>query len=81
MICAEFSASGPVVASAVQPADVSTCALILVSGSDLDAIRSIAPPTPADFAGAFGLGFGLVVMSYLIAWPVGTLLRFLGWLR
>lgn len=81
MICADTPASGTVTVSPVQPADVSTCAVVLIRGSDLDAIRSITPPTPADFAGAWTLGFTLVVMSYLLAWPVGALLRFLGWVR
>lgn len=80
MICAELTASGVAVAP-VQPADMAGCAVVLIAGSDVAAINSISPPTPSDFAAAWGLGFTLVVTSYLISWPVGALLRFIGWLE
>lgn len=79
MICAEATPSGPVTVAPVQPADMATCAVVLITGSELGAIAGIAPPTPAEFAGAWSLGFSLVLMSYLLAWPVGAVLRLVGW--
>lgn len=78
MICAQPDGAGAVVVAASQPADMSTCAVVLIAGSDLGAINGIAMPTPADFAGAWGLGFTLVLGSYLVAWPVGAVLRMVG---
>lgn len=79
MICAEATPSGPVTVAPVQPMDMSTCAVVLVTGSELGAIAGIAPPTPAEFAGAWFLGFSLVFTSYLLAWPIGAVLRLVGW--
>lgn len=79
MICASTAADGSVTVAPVQPADMSTCTAVLIAGSDLGAINGIAMPTPADFAGAWGLGFTLVLGSYLLAWPVGAVLRMIGY--
>jgi len=78
MICADAPAAGPVTVSASQPADMSTCAAVLIAGSDLGAINGIAMPSPTDFAGAWFLGFALVLGSYLVSWPVGAVLRAVG---
>lgn len=78
MICADAPAGGSITVAPVQPADMATCAVVLIAGSDLGAINGIAMPTPADFAGAWGLGFTLVLGSYLVAWPVGAVLRMVG---
>lgn len=76
MICAEFKPIGGLSPTANQPADLATCPVILVTGSDLSAINGIAPPTPTDFGAAWGMGFTLVVGSYVVAWGIGAVLRF-----
>lgn len=76
MICAEFNTSGQLVATVVQPADLSTCATVLITGSELSAVTGISFPSPADFGAAWGAGFTLVVGSYLIGWAAGAVLRF-----
>lgn len=77
MICAGFDATtGAVVTVSPQPADLSTCAVVLIPGSEVSAISGISIPTPADFGTAWAFGFSLVVGSYLIGWAVGAVLRF-----
>jgi len=39
VICASTDASGAVIVAPVQPADLSTCAVVLVTGSELSALR------------------------------------------
>lgn len=62
---------------AVQPADLSTCAVVLVTGSELSAVTGISFPAPADFATVWAMGFSLVVSSYIIGWGAGSVLRFI----
>lgn len=75
MICAEFDAGGSLIASPIQPADLSTCAAVLITGSELSAVNGIAFPSPADFGAAWALGFTLVVSSFVIGWAPGAVLR------
>lgn len=81
MICAELvpTESGPqlVAVASVQPADMSTCPAVLVTGAEVLSISSISFPSPADMGTAWGFGFSTVVGSYLIAWSVGAVLNFL----
>lgn len=77
MICAEVNASGAIVQAGTQPADMATCPVVLITGAELSAVTGIAFPAPADFGAAWGLGFTLVVGSYLIAWGAGAVLRFI----
>lgn len=77
MICAEVNAgSGAIAPTAAQPADLATCPVVLVTGAELSAVTGISFPSPADFAAAWGVGFSLVVTSYLIGWGAGAVLRF-----
>jgi hypothetical protein len=83
MICAQAGAalpdgSMPITATAVQPADMSTCAVVLITGSELSAVTGISFPSPTDFGAAWACGFSLVVMAYLAGWGPGVVLRFLG---
>lgn len=77
MICAEVQPSGVIAQAATQPADMATCPVVLITGAELSAVTGIAFPAPADFGAAWGLGFTLVVGSYLIAWGAGAVLRFI----
>lgn len=78
MICAEVNAgSGAIAPTAAQPADLATCPIVLVTGAELSAVTGIAFPSPADFAAAWGVGFTLVVASYVIGWSAGAVLRFI----
>jgi hypothetical protein len=81
LICAQFGVAGPdgslpLVTTPVQPADLSTCAVVLVTGSELSALTGIAFPAPADFGEVWGFGFVMVVSSYVIGWGAGAVLRF-----
>ena len=76
MICALPDGSGVITAAPVQPADMSTCAVVLITGDELGAISGITFPTPADFGAAWGVGFTLVVGAYLCGWGAGAVLRF-----
>jgi hypothetical protein len=79
MICAEFvdgAASAPVVsAAASQPADVQTCAVVLLTGTDTTALSGFAFPAAVDMGQAWMVGFSLVVASYVMGWGVGVLLN------
>ena len=81
MICAEVvdqGASAPVVFSpaASQPADVSTCSAVVLTGADTGALATFAFPSADDAGQAWSLGFVLVVSSYVIGWGPGAILRF-----
>lgn len=76
MICAQADASGVITSTPSQPADLATCGVVLITGSELSAVNGIAFPSPADFASAWGVGFTLVVGAYLIGWAAGAVLRF-----
>lgn len=75
MICAAVSPTGVITAMPVQPADLSGCGVVLVTGSELSAVTGIAFPSPADFGTAWGMGFSLVVGTFIIAWGAGAVLR------
>ena len=77
MICAQPDASGVITATTTQPADLSGCAVVLITGSELSAVNGIAFPSPADFGTAWAFGFTLVVSSYVIGWAAGAVLRFI----
>jgi fructose-specific phosphotransferase system IIC component len=77
VICAAPDSSGAIVAAAVQPADLSTCAVVLVTGSELSALTGVAFPAPADASEVWAWGFSLVVVSYMFAWGVGTVVNFI----
>jgi hypothetical protein len=77
MICAQVNPDGSIASAAVQPADLSTCAVVLVTGSELSAVTGISFPSPADFGTAWAFGFTLVVSSYVIGWAAGAVLRFI----
>jgi hypothetical protein len=81
MICAEFvdaGASAPVLSPAAsQPADVQTCAVVLLTGTDSTALAGFAFPAVADMGQAWSVGFGLVVSAYVIGWGAGAVLNFI----
>lgn len=81
MICAQAlpplaDGTHPLAVTASQPADLSTCAYVLVSGPEIAIASGLTVPSPADFAAAWGWGFTAVLGSYLLAWGAGTVLRF-----
>ena len=76
MICAQPDASGVLTVAASQPADMATCPVVLITGSELSAVTGIAFPSPADFAEAWAVGFTMVVISFMLGWGAGTVLRF-----
>lgn len=61
----------------VQPADMSTCAVVLVTGAELGSLTAFAVPTPAEFATVWAWGFTSVVGTYLLGWAVGTVVNFI----
>ena len=81
MICAQIGSpiadgSSPISAAVNQPADLSTCAVVLVTGQELSALTGVAFPSPTDFGTVWAFGFFLVVGSYVVSWGAGTVLRF-----
>jgi hypothetical protein len=76
VICAQPDAAGVITVTPTQPADLATCAMVLITGSELSAVTGIAFPSPADFGEVWAYGFTLVVGSYLIGWGAGAVLRF-----
>jgi hypothetical protein len=79
MICADLVTVDGVqviAPAASQPADLGTCAVVLVPGAELSALSGISFPSPADAATAWAWGFSLVVGSYVIAWAAGAVVNF-----
>lgn len=76
MICATTDAAGAIVTAPVQPADMATCAVVLITGDELGAINGITFPDPAHSAEVWSIGFIMVLTSYLIGWGPGAVLRF-----
>ena len=76
MICAQPDSAGVLTVAASQPADMATCPVVLITGSELSAVTGIAFPSPGDFGQAWAIGFTMVVMSYLISHGAGAVLRF-----
>lgn len=76
MICAQPDAAGVITVTPTQPADMATCATVLITGSELSAVTGIAFPSPADFGEVWAIGFTMVLMSYLVSWGAGAVLRF-----
>jgi len=78
VICGQLAPDGfTVQVVAPQPADVSACALVLVSGPEAGMFQGIAFPTNTDAATAWVWGFSLVVVSYMFAWAVGAVVNFI----
>lgn len=80
MICADLVSINGVQAispAASQPADLGTCAVVLVPGSELSALSGVSFPAPADAMTVWAWGFSLVVGCYLIGWSVGAVVNFL----
>lgn len=80
MICAELVTIGAVPVwspTASQPADMSTCAAVVMVGTDTSALSVFAFPEPALAAQAWSYGAVCVVLSYLLAWGVGAVLSML----
>lgn len=77
MICAFIDASGQVLANGTQPADMSACSVVLVTGAELGSLTAFAVPTPTEFAAAWAWGFASVVAVYLMGWAVGAVVNFL----
>ena len=81
MICAEIvdvGASAPVFSPAAsQPADMSTCSVVVLTGTDTSALATYAFPTGDDAGAAWSLGFVLVVSAYLIGWAAGAVVGFI----
>lgn len=78
MICAEFvtTEAGQVVRpTPIQPVDLSTCPVVLLSGADSGALSLFTFPTPADASAAWVWGFSLVVVSFLAAWGAGAVVN------
>lgn len=80
MICAQFIlAEGVqyVAAAASQPADLSQCQAVVLTGQETGAMTLTAFPTEADAMTAFVWGFSTVVVSYVTAWGCGAVINFL----
>jgi hypothetical protein len=82
VICAELapiaeSSASAVITAPTQPADLSECAVVLITGQDFSVLHSFTLPAPTDAMAAWGLGFSLVVTSYLAAWGCGAVLNFI----
>lgn len=77
VICAGVDPSGVVLVASTQPSDMSSCALVLVTGAELGSLTAFAVPTPAEFATVWAWGFSTVVVSYLIGWSVGAVVNFI----
>lgn len=80
MICAEFveaAASGPLVLTpaASAPADVSTCAAVVLTGADSATLSALGFPSSTDAGIAWAWGFSLVVGCYSFAWAAGAILN------
>jgi hypothetical protein len=76
VICADFS-TGTLAPLSPQPADLSTCAVVLVTGSELSALSGVSFPAPADAGEVWAWGFSLVVVSYMFAWGTGAVINFI----
>jgi len=80
VICADIvtlESGAQVIAPApTQPADLGTCAVVLVPGSELSALSGISFPAPADATTVWAWGFSMVVGCYLISWAAGTVVNF-----
>lgn len=77
MICAGIDPSGAVLMASTQPSDMSSCAVVLVTGAELGSLTAFAVPTPNQFATVWAWGFSLVVGAYLIGWGVGAVVNFI----
>jgi hypothetical protein len=62
--------------AATQPADLGTCAVVLIPGAELSALSGVSFPAPADAATVWAWAFSMVVGSYLIGWGAGTVVNF-----
>lgn len=81
MICAEFVLSNGVqfvAAAASQPADLSQCQAVVLTGQETGAMTLTAFPTEADAMTAFVWGFSLVLISYVTAWGCGAVINLIG---
>ncbi|WP_101488778.1 hypothetical protein [Variovorax sp. RO1] len=81
MICAQelpalADGTKPLAITAAQPADLSTCSYLLVSGSEIAIASGFTVPSPADFGTAWVWGFSLVVGTYMLSYGAGAVLRF-----
>lgn len=77
-LCVQIVA-GVVQALPEQPANLSTCAYILQTGSEFLGPYQplfVVPPA-AELGQAFGVGFTLPMTGYLVAWCVGCLVNML----
>lgn len=80
VICAELvSVNGvqSVSPTASQPADMSSCALVVMVGTDTAALSAFAFPSSVDAGVVWTMGFCLVVMGYVAAYPIGLILSML----
>lgn len=77
MICAGIDTSGVVLMASTQPADMSSCSVVLVTGAELGSLTAFAVPTPTQFATVWAWGFSLVVGAYLIGWAAGAVVNFI----
>ena len=62
---------------ASQPADMSSCAVVVLVGSDVGALATWGMPSSADAGQAWAIGFGLVVSSYVLGNAIGSVLNFI----
>ncbi|MFN3812174.1 MAG: hypothetical protein ACK4S6_16335 [Roseateles asaccharophilus] len=58
--------------TAQQPADLSACQAVLLTGADTGALSLFTYPTPDQAATAWAAGFSMVVTCWLVAWGVGA---------
>lgn len=81
MICAQFVTltDGTQVLSptAVQPADLSTCAAVVLTGQETGAVALTAFPSQTDAAAAVAFGITLVVVCYAAARGAGAVVNFI----
>lgn len=84
MICADQVTVGGVSTfspSASQPAEMSGCYAVILTGTDTSALSIFAFPPAADLGQIWVIGFSMVLTSYLLAKAVGMVVNFIDHLR
>lgn len=71
--CVSIGDTGQLVAVQPQPADLTTCQLVVMTPVEFSNATQVADPAQA--AEFFSFGFSMVVVSYLAGLAVGSVLR------
>lgn len=72
-VCVDVQADGSIRILNPQPADATQCLYWVGQGSEIGALEI---PPAATFAQAWGWGFTLVLLSYMVGWAVGSIVNF-----